>query len=300
MSQNTSQTSSGYGARPVSVDIARGRSMREAASPNGVGVVKTSGLPLTNQVVADRLSLAHWPRSHQIFVCSLAGGTGRTTVAGLMATVLAELPYAHIWHPVGLVDAAPQTLCRTRRRWDVIEPPEPAADLTSDQACTRSGAWTLSGLPSNSERLDFSVLVVDSSAGLPSAVPGVDEDPSASIVLVTRPDRVSLADAADALVAMNDCSQIVRSRVAVVINDGTGRRDRGSRAAATALGIRCASIHRLPWHSTLGPERVLPLGRGLDIALRRRLNRLCLSLWSQTQTSTRPAALSSLHPLEHE
>ena len=185
MTKSTSHTSAGYGARPVSVDIARGRSMSEAASPNGDEVVKTTGLPLTNQVVADRLSLAHWPRSHQIFVCSLAGGTGRTTVAGLMATVLAELPYAHIWHPVGLVDAAPRTFCHTRRRWDVIEPPGPTTELTSDQACTRSGAWALTGLPSSTERLDFSVLVVDAPAGLPSDLPGVQEDPQASVVLVT-------------------------------------------------------------------------------------------------------------------
>ena len=107
------QTGTAYGARPVSVDIARGRSLSEAASPTPAAGVAGPGLPLTHQVVADRLSLAHWPRGHQIIVCSLAGGTGRTTVAGLMATVLAELPYAHIWHPVGLVDAAPQTFRRT-------------------------------------------------------------------------------------------------------------------------------------------------------------------------------------------
>ena len=88
-------------------------------------------------------------------------------------------------------------------------------------------------------------MVVDAPAGLPSDLPAVDDDPQASIVLVTRPDRVSLADAADALVGMNDRAWSPANRVAVVINDGDGRPDRGSRAAATALGIRCAAIHSL-------------------------------------------------------
>ena len=109
----TRRTGTAYGARPVSVDIARGRLARRRPSerrPLRSGSPPRRGCPLTDQVVADRLSLAHWPRGHQIIVCALAGGTGRTTVAGLLATVLAELPYAHIWHPIALVESAPRTL----------------------------------------------------------------------------------------------------------------------------------------------------------------------------------------------
>lgn len=131
----------GYGARPVSVDIARGRRLAEAPEgEDGASPATGTTLPLNHQVVADRLSLAHWPPGHQIVVCALSGGTGRTTLAGLLATVLAELPFAHIWHPIALVEAAPRTLGSTSRRWDLLKPSEPG-EATS----TRSGAWAVTG-----------------------------------------------------------------------------------------------------------------------------------------------------------
>ncbi len=110
----------GYGARPVSVDTARGRTLSptDEADGRGQGVSPASRLPFTHQVVADRLSLAHWPPGHQVVVCALSGGTGRTTMAGLMATVLAELPFAHFWHPIALIESAPRTLSSTQQRWE--------------------------------------------------------------------------------------------------------------------------------------------------------------------------------------
>lgn len=286
-------TSAAYGARPVSIDIARGRPLSESGHPDrGEPRVSAVGRPLTHEVIADRLSLAHWPRGHQIIVCGLAGGTGRTTVAGLIATVLAELPYAHIWHPIALVETAPLTFDRTQRRWDV-EPGDSATEPTLDSVSTRSGAWTLAGLTSRQQRRDFSVVVVDSPAGLPSDLATVGADPRASIVMVTRPDRMNLSDAADALVWMHDRSLVARDRVTVLINHGAGHPDRGSKAAAAALGIRCAAIHSLPVHPTLDPGRVLPSGRDLPIRLRRRLTGLCLDVWSQTQSPPRPTGPTS-------
>jgi hypothetical protein len=180
-----------YGARPVSVDIARGRALCETPDLTSSGPQMRRSEPRPNHhAVADRLSLAHWPRGHQIIVCGLAGGTGRTTLAGLMATVLAELPYAHIWAPIAVVDAVPQTLSSTLRRWDAVDqedsqPLEQALAL----AGTRSGAWALTGLTPWQQRRDFSALLVDSLTGLPSELPSVTDDPLASIVLMTRPDR---------------------------------------------------------------------------------------------------------------
>lgn len=284
----------------MSVDIARGRPLTEAGGREGSGpLVAAAGPPLTHQIVADRLSLAHWPRGHQVIVCGLAGGTGRSTMAGLVATVLTELPFAHIWHPIALVDRAPQTLGSTMRRWDVVEPQDPLTRTVPDLASTRSGVWALTGLTPWQQRRDFSVLVVDSPTGLPSDLAAVTDDPQASIVLMTRPDRRSLAHAAEALVWLNDCNLVARSRVTVVINHGVGRPDRGSRAAATALGIRCAATHSLPTDSTLGPDRVLPSGRDLPVRLRRRIARACLDIWTQTQTPNPPAALSSPHRQEY-
>ncbi len=290
-----------YGARPVSVDIARGRALSETAERDSAGPhIGLSGLPLNHHMVADRLSLAHWPRGHQIVICGLAGGTGRSTMAGIVATVLTELPFAHIWPPIAVVDAAPQALGATMRRWDVVDPQGPElVSLAPAPVSTRPGAWALTGPTPWRQRRDFSALVVDSPTGLPSELAAVTDDPQASIVLMTRPDRRSLADAAEALVWLNDRNLVARSRITVVINHGVGRPDRGSKAAATALGIRCAAIHSLPADSTLGPDRVLPSGRDLPLRIRRRIARVCLDVWSQTQRPNPPAALSRPHHKEH-
>ena len=278
---------SAYGARPVSVDIARGRTLRESPHADATNLIeRTRALPPTDQQVADRLSLAHWPRGHQILVCGLAGGTGRTTIAGLIATVLAELPYAHLWPPYALVDAEPRTPALTARRWDDLDP---AAD---EPTCTRSGAWTLHGPQSRRQRQDFSALVVDCPSGLPSDLCAVRDDPNASIVLVTRPDRTSLSDTADALVAMNDSGLVSRKRVTVLVNHGVGERDRGSRSAATVLGIRCAAVHSLPADPALGPSRVLPSGHDLPPRLRRPIARLCLHAGPTPSTAARSPHLT--------
>ncbi len=277
----------GYGARPVSIDVARGRSLSEpaqGAAPNAPS--PTSRLPLTHQVVADRLALAHWPRGHQIFVCGLAGGSGRTTVAGLMATVLAELPYASIWPPYALIDAEPRTPTLTARRWDVLGP-------EMDDLCTRSGVWVLQGLEGRAHRNDFSALVIDCGSGLPSDLLDLVADRNSSVVMVTRPDRTSVSDAADALVRMNDHELVSRKRVTVVVNQGVGERNRGSHSAATVLGIRCAAIHSLPADPAVGPSCVLPSGRDLPQRIRRTIARLCLDVWAQVSSSSKP------HDREH-
>ena len=41
--------------------------------------------PARDRNAYDRLALKHWPRGHRVLVCSLTGGTGRTTVAALLA-----------------------------------------------------------------------------------------------------------------------------------------------------------------------------------------------------------------------
>ena len=116
---------------------------------------------------------------------------------------------------------------------------------------------------------------------------------------MTRPDRASLSEAADALVWMNDQHLVARRRVTVVINHGVGQPDRGSKAAATALGIRCAAIHSLPADSTLGPGRVLPSGRDLPVtpAAPHRPHRL--DVWIRPHPPHRRLPSSSPHPLEH-
>jgi MinD-like ATPase involved in chromosome partitioning or flagellar assembly len=123
-------------------------------------------------------------------------------------------------------------------------------------------------------------LVIDAPSGLPSEVSAVAEDPTASVILLTRPDRASLADAADALVWMHRHSQVTRDRVTVVINEGIGKSDRHAKAAGAVLGIRCTAVHRLGPNPTLAPGLVLPSGDALPTRLRRRIASICLDVWS--------------------
>lgn len=274
-----------YGARPVSVDIARGRLLiphPESGHPQRAPVLS---LPLINAVVADQLALAHWTPGHRIVVCSLAGGTGRTTLAGLMASILAELPYAHVWRPIGLVEASPRTLASTERRWGAIGPGPANPDESADGLCvTGAGAHVLANTQLRHGHGDHSAVLVDAPVGMPSDHALIREDTTASVVLVCRPDRTSLVEAAEALVWMHDQGLLTRDRVDVVVNHGAGPSSRGSAAVATALGIRSASVHSLPFDKTLGPGRTLPSGRAIPTPLRRCITRLCLDVWAATQS----------------
>lgn len=268
---------SGYGARVVSIDTLHSLAPTAADPPVGAGgQVTTPVAALSPQQVADRLALAHWPWGHQILVCSLAGGVGRTTVSGLLATVLAELSFAHIWPPIALAEHASHSFSRTVQRWDVV-----TADTDdSDAACTRSGAWVFTGGRPIARQQDFSTIIIDAVPGLPSGHHTVAVDPRASILLLVRPDRASLAEAADVLVWMHDQQLCARSRVVVLINHTSlSPRDPATRAAATALATRCAGVHRLPFHPALGPGRPLPSGGDLPIRVRRVIARTALDLW---------------------
>ena len=271
-----------YGARPVSVDLARGRVLLAAPSQpcpgrDGRAPVSQGQLPLTPEVVADRLSLAHWPNGHQIAVCSLSGGVGRTTVTGLLMSILAELPFAHIWYPIAGVELTPRTLGTTAHRWGVANLND-KADVDDGTAATSSGAWAFTEGVGIDNRHDFSAVVLDAPAGLPSELSWVAGDPTASVLLLARPDRASLAETAAALVWMHDQEQLARQRVVVLINDGAGFSDQGSRAAATAVRVRCAGVHRLPFHRTLGPGKQLPAGAAIPRQVRRPLTHAALDL----------------------
>jgi len=269
---------SGYGARVVSIDTLHSLALSAADPPMSAGGRATTPVvALSPQQVADRLALAHWPWGHQILVCSLAGGVGRTTVSGLLATVLAELSFAHIWPPIALAEQSPRSFTPTAHRWDVVTVDD---SDPSDAACTRSGAWVFTEGQSIARREAFSTIVIDAVSGLPSSHHTAAVDPRASILLLVRPDRASLAEAADVLVWMHDQQLIARSRVVVLINHTSiSSSDPATRAAATALATRCAGVHRLPFHPALGPGRPLPSGSDLPIRVRRVIARTALDLW---------------------
>jgi Mrp family chromosome partitioning ATPase len=73
--------------------LTRGRVLTETpGQPVSGRVAIAPPTPARDRNAADRLALKHWPRRHRILVCSLTGGTGRTTVAALIAATLAGLP----------------------------------------------------------------------------------------------------------------------------------------------------------------------------------------------------------------
>jgi hypothetical protein len=274
-----------YGARPVSVDIARGRLLIPHPKSGHPQLAPVLSLPLTHSVVADQLALAHWSPGHRIVVCSLAGGTGRTTLAGLMASILAELPYAHVWRPIGLVEVSPRTLASTERRWGATGAGPSNPDASTDcLRVTAAGAHVLADTQLRHGHGNNSAVLVDAPVGMPSDHALIQEDATASVVLVCRPDRTSLAEAAEALVWMHDQDLLTRDRVNVVVNCGAGPSSRGSAAAATALGIRSASVHSLSFDKTLGPGRTLPSGRAIPTPIRRCITRLCLDVWAATKS----------------
>lgn len=288
-----------YGARPVSVDIARGRVLIPHPESGHPQPPPLPSLPLTHGVVADQLALAHWTPGHRIVVCSLAGGTGRTTVAGLMSSVLAELPYAHVWRPIGLVEASLRTLSSTDRRWGATgADPSTLGEAADGLRVTGAGAHVLAETRLRHPNVDHSAVLIDAPTGMPSDHVFIQEDMTASVVLVCRPDRASLTEAAEALVWMHDQGLVTRRQVNVVVNCGTGSKDRGSAAAAAALGIRCASVHSLPFDKTLGPGRTLPSGRAMPTPIRRRITRLCLDVWAATHFQPHSTTDSSSHPEE--
>jgi len=273
--QQTAPDATGYGARPVAVDTVRRSALTKGPESRWIDTNLSDSPPSTSQVIADRLALAHWPWGHQIFVCSLAGGTGRTTVAGLVATVLAEQPFAHIWPPIALWESEHRALSTTARRWDVLD-----EYSEGEEPCTRAGAWAFANGSAPAQRDDFSAVLIDAPRGLPSENPAIADDANASVLLLVRPDRASLAEAAEALVWMNDEGLLARWRTVVVINRGAGQADRGSRAAATTLWTRCAAVHTLPFDTSLGSGRVLPSGQALPKQVRRVINHVALDLWT--------------------
>lgn len=275
----------GYGARVVAIDSLRGLILAEPEAPTDQTLVSWLSRDLSPQQVSDRLGLAHWPWGHQIVVCSLAGGVGRTTVAGLLATVLAERGFAHIWPPIALLEAATQPVTSAIRRWDV-----PAREHPDDDLRTQSGAWVFTGGQPPRRREDYSTIIIDAPAGHPTCNHTIAVTPSASVLLVVRPDTASLAEAAEVLVAMHDRQQVVRDRVVVVVNHTHPRpADRASKTAAAVLSTRCVAVHRLGYHPHLGPGRVLPSGEELPDRTRRVITATALDLWGVAATHTRPA-----------
>ena len=98
----TASSGTGYGSRPVAIALTRGHRLTETApEPQSAPMAKPSDSPIDQLHPIEQLILARWPAGHRIVVCcSLAGGTGRTTLAGLIAMTLADLPtmsWAALW-----------------------------------------------------------------------------------------------------------------------------------------------------------------------------------------------------------
>jgi Mrp family chromosome partitioning ATPase len=320
---STTKTPVGYGAGPVSVPLTRGRPLTEAPTePVPDRVVMAPPPPARDRNAYDRLGLKHWPRGHRVLVCSLTGGTGRTTVAAQLAATLAGLPFAHIWPPALLVDGTGRrhlhpsvgTGDRSDNQWD-----EKLSGLVPVGTPLRLQT-TLSGIallqPTRADRLvrrrqlqttvatvqdRFAPVIIDAPCGLPSNSLWTRGVPAGfSVVLVVRPDEYSLNDAAQALVWMHDQHQVRKQQVTVVVNRGAGPPSGRTRSAAAALAVRCHGLHQLPVDPRLGPSPIPPTARPVPARLRLRLAQICLNIWHTSQTPThRPDPHRVDHPQEN-
>jgi hypothetical protein len=298
----------------VSVQLTRGRVLTETPGRPVAGRVAIAPpAPARDRNAADRLALKHWPRRHRILVCSLTGGTGRTTIAALIAATLAGLPYAQHWPPVLLVNGAP-------RRFDPTWPPhtddrpEPPATPDGSQLClqtTPSGFHLLHlcdpgrGVSAAAVQAagvaavehGYAPVIIDNPCGLPSESTWARTAASCSVVLVVRPDESSLRAAAEALVWMHDQHLVTKQQVTVVVNSGAGARTRHYLPAAAALAIRCHGLHQLPGDPHLGPGPIPPAARPVPDRLRLRLAQIGLDIWHTSQTTNpRHPAPNPAHP----
>ena len=321
---STANVAAGYGAGPVSVPLTRGRPLAEApTAPVPDRVVMAPPPPARDRNADDRLALKHWTRGHRVLVCSLTGGTGRTTVAALLAATLAGLPFAHIWPPALLVDTT-----RGRSPHDHSdEPAELASEHRNDDLSRLLGVrsplrvrTTSSGIavlqangddrPVLGRQLHaavtamqdrFAPVIVDTRCGPPSNTRWTRGTPAGfSVVLVVRPDEYSLIDAAEALVWMHDQHQVTKQQVTVVVNHGAGPPTGRTRPAAAALAVRCHGLHHLPADPRLGPGPAPPTSRPVPARLRLRLAQICLDIWHTSQTTIhRPGPYPADHPQEN-
>jgi len=321
---STTNVAAGYGAGPVSVQLTRGRPLAEApTAPVPDQVVMAPPRPARDRNADDRLALKHWTRGHRVLVCSLTGGTGRTTVAALLAATLAGLPFAHIWPPALLVDT---TLHRLQ--------PNPIAETDGESvSCRGDELARLVGLtvrlqttPSgiallwshrvrrpvrsgSSRRLRTAVttvqdryapVIIDHQSGLPADSPWTRDTPAGfSVVLLVRPDEYSLSTAAEALVWLHNQHLVSKQQVTVVVNHGAGTATRRTRPAAAALAVRCHGLHQLPAHRDLGPGPLPPSARPVPARLRLRLAQIGLDIWHTSQTTAHPGPYPADHPQEN-
>ena len=286
------ETLTAYGARPVSVDLTRGSTLNELVDPAAPeSSITTQPVRVNDRTALDRLPLKHWPRGHRVLVCSLAGGTGRTTLATAMAATLAGLPYAHIWPPVLLVDGSSRRLDpATTQLRPVPEQNDPVTDgsrpwpppllweaesgvrmLAARSRDDRAAAWTVeAALTAHQE--SYAPVIIDAASGLPSDLIWARTAPTGfSVLLMTRPDQYSLAETAEALVWMHDRQLVTKRQVTVVINHGVGLSSRRTRPAVTALAIRCYAVHQLTRDPGFAPGPSAPITRPVPKRQRGRL-----------------------------
>ena len=279
--------------------------------------------PARDRNAYDRLALKHWPRGHRVLVSSLTGGTGRTTVAALLAATLAGLPFAHLWPPALLVN--------TGRRRSPHDHPDEAAETTSEHRAddlasllgarsplqvrtTSTGITVLRATgvdrPVLSRQLCtavsivqdcFAPVIIDARCGLPSNTRWTRGVPAGfSVVLVVRPDEYSLTDAAQTLMWMHDQHQVNKQQVTVVVNHGAGPPTGRTRSAAAALAVRCHGLHHLPEDPRLGPDPTPPTARPVKARLRLRLAQISLDIWHTSQTPNQPPDPNKVdHPQEN-
>jgi MFS family permease len=169
-----------------------------------------------------------------------------------MAATLAGLRYAHIWPPVLLVDGSSRRLDpATTQLRPVPERNNPVTDGNRSWPApllweTDSGVRMLAARSRDdlaaagtveaaltAHQESYAPVIIDAASGLPSdLIWARTASAGFSVVLMTRPDQYSLAEAAEALVWMHDRKLVTKHQVTVVINHGIGIASRRTRRRA--------------------------------------------------------------------
>lgn len=276
-----------YGARPVSLDLQRTRTLSQASPAPGDPLMLPAPVsqPRKRAELVTALEQRAWGEGpHRLVVASVDGGVGRTAVAAGLAAVLARWsstpgPTLYLdtsWARFSAtgdrlgVPVSSTTAAAVRMAIDLS--PDATAAESVDRVCASaaSGAFALLGAGPGDDPIDageLRMLVVQwLSAALGHVVVDAAADPVADSldwglgvdrVLICRGDEASLRRQHQMLVDLRDRHGVAtKQSVVTVVNDHfTGQPTRAAKAASRALESRCRRVVHLGTDKALRGSR---------------------------------------------
>lgn len=208
----------------------------------------------------------------RVSVCSLHGGVGRSTVAALTATLIAETRSCAIVDMGGAYSPIPAMLGDQEQPLARGLAPLAGRKLSSAVRVSRDGTvqWAAAMTALDALQRTVNTLVVD----WPTFHPPFSTGP---VIVVTRSD----VDALSALASHLATNQVDPARLAVVINHGPyATYSSRARQLATTIEGRCSGVAHLPRLAKLSTRPLAPLPKSAMVPVLRSV--------LSTTTSTQP------------